>query len=87
MKNNEALSRFELETNGLITFANYRQDADILTIDYVFAPPELRGSGSAAKLMEEIAMFARKENMKIIPICGFASSWLKRSSQYRDLLA
>lgn len=86
MKNNIESSRFELEVNGQIVFAEYRRDADVLTIDYVEAPVELRGTGAAAKLMTEIAEMAKKEKLQIVPICGYAAAWLKRS-QYRNLLA
>ncbi len=87
MKNNNSLSRFELETEGLIVYANYRQENNILFIDYVFVTEELRGSGAAGKIMEEIAQLVRKENLKITPICGYAVLWLKRHKEYHDLLA
>lgn len=87
MKNNKELSRYELEVDGHIAYANYRIDANILNIDYVFAPEELRGTGAAGKLMEEIAQMAQKEKMKIIPICGYAAVWMRKHRQYHDLLA
>jgi hypothetical protein len=87
MKNNSSASRFEIATGDQITFATYRLDKNTLYIDYVFAPEELRGSGVAGKLMEEIAQHARKENLKIVPICGYAAMWLKRHKEHQDLLA
>lgn len=69
MKNNHELSRYELEISGQIAYANYRLQANILNLDYVFAPEELRGTGAAGKLMEEIAQLAKKNNLKINPIC------------------
>lgn len=86
MKNNSSLSRYEMEIDGHVAYANYRIDGEIINIDYVFAPEELRGSGAAGKLMEEIARMARDKKMKILPICGYASVWLRRSKEYRDLM-
>lgn len=86
MRNNQQLSRFELTIDGHITFANYRLDGKTLNIDYVFAPEELRGTGAAGKLMDEISQMAKKEGMKIIPICGYAAVWLKKHKEYHDLL-
>jgi hypothetical protein len=80
-------SRFEVETEGLVTYANYRLEGKKLYIDYVFAPEELRGTGSAGKLMEEIAKKARSESLKIVPVCGYAAMWMKRHKDYHDLLA
>ena len=86
MKNNSSLSRYEMEIDGHVAYANYRIDGEIINIDYVFAPEELRGSRAAGKLMEEIARMARDKKMKILPICGYASVWLRRSKEYRDLM-
>jgi len=87
MKNNTALSRFELEVNGHIAFANYRIDSNIINIDYVYAPEILRGTGAAGKLMNEIAKMAKKEQKKILPICSYAAVWLKKHKEYHHLLA
>lgn len=86
MKTNSELSRFELEINNHITYANFHTKENTLFIDYVFAPEELRGTGAAGKLMEEIVKNARAENLKITPICGYAVSWLKKHKEYHDLL-
>ena len=86
MLDNKKLSRFELTVDGYIAYANYRLENKILFIDYVFAPQELRGTGAAGKLMEEICQFSVKENLKIKPICGYAAVWLKKHKEYHGLL-
>jgi len=87
MKINQKLSRFELEIDGHLAFATYDLTAKNLSINYVFAPEPLRGTGAASKLMEEISQYARQENLKITPICGYAVAWLKKHKEYHDLLA
>ncbi len=87
MKNNSHLSRYELEVNGQMVYANYRLQANILNLDYVFAPEELRGTGAAGKLMDAIAQLAKKNNLKINPICGYAAVWLRKHKEYHDLLS
>lgn len=86
MKNNQELSRFELAVGEHIAYANYRLCDKNLFIDYVFAPEALRGGGAAGNLMKEISEFARQENLKITPICGYAVAWLKKHKEYHDLL-
>lgn len=78
MINNIQKSRFELEVQGHIAYADYAIENDVLHIKYVFAPPELRGTGAAGNLMKEIVQFAEENHMKINPICGYAASWLRR---------
>jgi len=78
MNNNKEKMRFELDVHGKIVFADYRQEKDTLIIDYVEAPLELRGSGAAGMLMQEIVAFAQQEKLKIIAHCSYARSWLAR---------
>jgi predicted GNAT family acetyltransferase len=87
MEDNKKLSRFELTVEGHIAYANYHFEEKILFIDYVFAPEELRGTGAAGKLMEEICQFSAQENLKIKPICGYAAVWLKKHKEYHGLLS
>lgn len=70
--------RFELEVNGSTAFADYKRDGDTLYIKYVESPIPLRGTGAAGNLMQEIVGVAKNENLKIVPICGYAAAWLKK---------
>ena len=79
--------RYEMDEQGLNTYADYRLQGERLYIDYVFAPPELRGTGASDRLMKAIGADARAKGLTIVPICGYASVWLRRSSEFRDLVA
>ncbi len=84
---NEKDSRYEQDHDGHIVYANTHLKDDVLYIDYVYAPPELRGKGAASKFMHALMTHIRSENMKAIPICGFAATWLTRHPEYDDLKA
>lgn len=79
--------RYETEEQGLTSYADYRRDGQRLYIDYVFSPVPLRGTGASGRLMAAVAAEARRNHLKITPICGYAAAWLKRSSEFRDLVA
>lgn len=79
--------RYEMDESGETSYADYRKTADRLYIDYVFSPVPLRGSGASGRLMAALAADARAQNLKITPICGYAAAWLRRSAEYRDLVA
>ena len=83
---NAERSRFELDVNGQVVFANYRRQGRALVIYHVEAPPRLRGTGAAGRLMRGIAEVARQSGQKIVPYCGYAAVWLQRHKEYRDLL-
>ncbi len=78
---NIAKSRFELEEGGHTAYADYARTEGTLTIKYVFAPEALRGTGAAGRLMEGVLATAKVENREIVPICGYAASWLRRHAQ------
>jgi predicted GNAT family acetyltransferase len=75
---NPAAGRFELIEDGQLAYADYRRADGRLIIDYVFSPPELRGRGTAGRLMQGVAADARRRGESITPICGYAAAWLKR---------
>jgi uncharacterized protein len=78
IRDNTARSRYELEIDGQIVFANYRRDGAILSILHVEAPIPLRGTGAASRLMRGIVESARATGAKIVPLCGYAAAWLRR---------
>jgi uncharacterized protein len=86
VKDNTAKRRFEMEVEGHLAIADYRQDGNTLHITHVEAPEALRGQGVAGKLMEGVVASARERGLKIIPICSYAVAWLRRHKEHQDLL-
>ncbi|MEW5727010.1 MAG: GNAT family N-acetyltransferase [Pseudomonadota bacterium] len=86
VKDNPERSRFELEEDGHVAFANYRRDGSTLVIPHVEAPPELRGSGAAGRLMQGVMETARAQGLRVVPTCGYAATWIKRHKEFHDLV-
>jgi predicted GNAT family acetyltransferase len=84
--NNTSESRYELVEDGHLVYADYHLYENTLSINYVYAPPALRGSGAAGRLMEGVMADVKSQNLKARPICGYAASWLKRHSEFSDLV-
>ena len=84
---NEGRGRFELAVDGQVVFANYRRMGGRLAITHVEAPPPLRGTGAAGRLLEGVMARARADGLKVTPLCGYAAAWLRRHKQHADLLA
>ena len=85
--NNPTKSRYELVEDGHMAYADYHLYENTLSINYVYAPPELRGSGAAGRLMEGIMADVKNQGLKARPICGYAASWLKRHPELNDFIA
>jgi predicted GNAT family acetyltransferase len=59
---------------------------DRIIIDHTAVHPSLKGKG-AGKLMVHTAVdFARKNSIKIIPLCAFAKSVFDKSPELRNVL-
>ena len=80
-------SRFELEEAGALAYADYRREGGRLVVPYVYAPPELRGTGAAGRLMEGVLAAARTQGLRVLPLCGYAAAYIRRHREHHDLLA
>ncbi len=85
LRDNTEDGRYELDIAGETVFARYRRQDGVLTILWVEAPPALRGTGAAGRLMKLIAREARARTWRIVPVCSYAAGWLRRSDDFRDL--
>lgn len=81
---NSDLQRYEYRIGDHVAFARFRQDGCHLYIDYVEAPPELRGTGAAGKLMQHLVDLAYDGNLELVPVCGYAAMWLERHHKQPD---
>jgi len=80
-KNNTEANRYELEIDGHISFADYKQDGDKLVITHVVVPEALRGKGIAAMVMEQVVADAKTKKLSIMPLCSYAAAYLKKHPQ------
>lgn len=76
----------EDESNALakITFIYKEND---LVIEHTIVSDALKGQGVARSLVEAVVDFAKKENIKIIPVCDYAKKVLIQDETFRDILA
>jgi predicted GNAT family acetyltransferase len=79
-------SRYEMDEEGLTSWADYRRSGDRLYIDHVESPMALRGTGAAGRLMAALSADARARSLRLTPICGYAAAWLRRSKEFADLV-
>jgi predicted GNAT family acetyltransferase len=86
MIDNAEQHRFELSENGFTVFADYRQHDSRYILVHLEADPALRGTGAAARLMEQIVALAREKNLQIVPRCAYAMAWFKRHPDAADVL-
>jgi uncharacterized protein len=88
LEQSQSKGSFYVEENGVrlaeMTFSK-AGDSKII-IDHTEVSDALRGSGAGLKLVAAGVEHARKNNLKIIPLCPFAKSVFDRRAEYRDVL-
>jgi len=57
-----------------------------MIIDHTDVSDVLRGKGAGKQLVEAAVQHARKNNLKILPLCPFAKSVFDKTESYRDVL-
>jgi uncharacterized protein len=87
IRDNPALSRFELEADGATAFLNYRLAGNVITLDHTETPVAARGRGIASRLIEGVLQETRARGLKVVPRCPFVIAYLGKHPEYRDLLA
>ena len=59
---------------------------DLMIIDHTEVSDALRGTGAGKKLVAEAVDYARKNKIKILPLCPFAKSVFDKTPEYSDVL-
>jgi predicted GNAT family acetyltransferase len=87
VRDNTALSRFELDAGGVTAFVNYRLADGAIALLHTETPPQARGQGIASRLVEGVLEAVRARGLKVIPRCPFVRAYIAAHPEFRDLLA
>jgi predicted GNAT family acetyltransferase len=79
---------FYVEENGQrpanMTFS--KAGDSLIIIDHTEVSDSLRGKNVGKQLVAAAVEHARKNNLKILPLCPFAKSVFERVKEYQDVL-
>jgi predicted GNAT family acetyltransferase len=87
VKNNRALSRYELEVDGELAVASYERHPGRLVFTHTVVPERIGGRGVASTLIRAALDSARAEHLQIVPQCAFVAAFVKKHPEYQDLVA
>jgi predicted GNAT family acetyltransferase len=82
----KARSRFELEIDGAVAFADYRLAGDRVVITHTETPPSLRGRGVASELVKGALELIRADGFKVVAGCTYVVDYLEKHPEYADLM-
>ena len=86
LKVNTQLHRLELEVEGNIAFIEYKLDNGTLFLIHTEVPAALEGKGAGSAIVQKALQYAKDNNYKIVPICPFVQSYLKRHKEWHDII-
>ncbi len=83
---NKLKSRFELETENDVAFADYVRSGDTITFTHTLVPEHIRERGSASKIAKFALDQARAEGLKVVPQCPFIAAYIQKHPEYESLV-
>ena len=86
VRDNKELSRFEIDVEGEMAFANYRRTSSAVIITHTETPRALRGRGIASKLVTGALALIRADGLKVIGACAFVVDYLRKHPEYADMV-
>lgn len=90
------VNQFDRETKGFFKATEDGKEAgrmtyawvndDRIIIDHTEVNPEFRGRNVGNLMVQAAVEFARKADIKIVPLCPFAKSVFDKTPEYQDVL-
>jgi predicted GNAT family acetyltransferase len=83
---NAKAERFELPAQGRLCIAQYRLIDGVMWLTHTETPPQLRGHGLAAHVVQAALDHARAHGLKVRPACSYVRSYMRRHPETHDLM-
>lgn len=84
--NNTEAQRFEAQLGAEQAVADYHLKNGVIIFTHTEVPELMEGKGVAGKLIKTALDAAQKEHYQVVPLCPFVAAYIKRHSEYRDLV-
>jgi uncharacterized protein len=85
LHDNPALSRFEMDDDGVLAVVNYRLADNLMMLTHTEVPPQARGHGLASRLVAGVLEAASARHLKVVAGCSFVRDFLTKHPEYHDL--
>lgn len=70
-----------------VAFLAYFENPEgVLLLNHTYVSPVLRGQNIASKLVEAVVVYARKQDLKLLPVCPYVVKWFEKNPDESDLL-
>lgn len=87
IRHNQSRNQFEAGEGSELSLLSYRLMDGRMTIFHTEVPPALRGQGVAQELTRSALNWAESEGHKVVPTCSYVAAFIRRHSEFQQLLA
>jgi predicted GNAT family acetyltransferase len=84
---NATENRLELDIGDSTAFIEYKLSGQTLFLIHTEVPPALEGKGVGGAIVQKALQYAKDNGFKIVPLCVFVQSYLKRHKEWDDIVA
>jgi predicted GNAT family acetyltransferase len=84
---NRAANRFELTVNHYLAFMEYELEDGAIRVLHTEVPAQLEGQGVGTAIVEKALTEIEGRQLKLVPLCPFVTSYLKRHPEWQRLVA
>lgn len=82
VNDNQAERQFELHADGDVSVLTYRITGDRIRLIHTEVPRAQRGRGYADMLAHAALERAKREHLRVVPLCPFVKGYLDRHPEY-----
>lgn len=82
VNDNQAEWQFELHADGDVSVLTYRITGDRIRLIHTEVPRAQRGRGYADMLAHAALERAKREHLRVVPLCPFVKGYLDRHPEY-----
>ena len=87
VRNNQRELRYEAWVDGTLAGEiRYRTQPGAVVLVHTEIAPQLEGQSVASTLVQGALDDIRAHDLRVVPICPFVAAYIKRHSQYTDLI-
>jgi predicted GNAT family acetyltransferase len=76
-----------MEDGERLAVMSYTVAGSRVIIDHTDVDDRLRGKGAGKQLVKSAVEWARRDNVKLMPLCPFAKSVFDKTPEYSEVLA
>jgi predicted GNAT family acetyltransferase len=87
LTDNKSQEQFEMVTDGFLSRIEYKIMGNKIFLTHTEVPHELEGKGVGSKIVKAALEEVESRGLKLIPLCPFVASYIKRHPEWERLLA